>query len=155
MGTRSPPTPARAPAEPLVVATGSAASTLLRKIPATKRAMMATSKPATATCSEACAAERCGNGRLDAGEACDDGNDVDTDGCTSACVVARCGDGIRFLGVEACDDGNRVDEDACLNSCADARCGDGVVRDGFELCDDGNLDAGDGCDGRCQLERLW
>ena len=27
-------------------------------------------------------------------EACDDGNEVRTDGCTDECVVARCGDGI-------------------------------------------------------------
>lgn len=29
----------------------------------------------------------CGNGRLDAGERCDDGNAVNTDGCTSRCVI--------------------------------------------------------------------
>ncbi|GIV04383.1 MAG: hypothetical protein KatS3mg015_3213 [Fimbriimonadales bacterium] len=37
--------------------------------------------------------ERCGNGQLDAGEQCDDGNLDDDDGCLSTCVPARCGDG--------------------------------------------------------------
>jgi cysteine-rich repeat protein len=34
----------------------------------------------------------CGNGRLDAGEQCDDGNLSDDDDCLSTCVVAVCGD---------------------------------------------------------------
>lgn len=37
----------------------------------------------------------CGNGVVDDGEACDDGNRVDTDLCTTACELARCGDGFR------------------------------------------------------------
>jgi cysteine-rich repeat protein len=32
----------------------------------------------------------CGNGVVDAGEACDDGNTVDTDGCSNACTVTAC-----------------------------------------------------------------
>lgn len=36
----------------------------------------------------------CGDGEVQAGEACDDGNDVDTDACTASCRVAQCGDGI-------------------------------------------------------------
>ena len=35
----------------------------------------------------------CGNGQVEAGEACDDGNMVNTDGCTIACTLATCGDG--------------------------------------------------------------
>ncbi|MCX8071732.1 MAG: hypothetical protein N3C12_04700 [Candidatus Binatia bacterium] len=35
----------------------------------------------------------CGNGVLDPGEQCDDGNLADDDDCLSTCVVARCGDG--------------------------------------------------------------
>ena len=38
---------------------------------------------------------RCGDGVVDEGEACDDGNRIDTDLCTSACELARCGDGFR------------------------------------------------------------
>jgi cysteine-rich repeat protein len=44
----------------------------------------------------------CGNGVVEPGEACDDGNAVPFDGCTPECVVTGCGDG--FLGVgEECD----------------------------------------------------
>jgi cysteine-rich repeat protein len=38
----------------------------------------------------------CGDGRQDAGEACDDGNGVDTDGCRNNCTLPVCGDGIRI-----------------------------------------------------------
>lgn len=44
----------------------------------------------------------CGNGEVERGEACDDGNDVGGDGCESYCGV--CGDGIRQSG-EGCDPG--------------------------------------------------
>lgn len=36
---------------------------------------------------------RCGNGMIDPGEQCDDGNLRDDDDCLSTCVPARCGDG--------------------------------------------------------------
>ena len=62
--------------------------------------------------------ESFGNGRLDPGEACDDGNQEDRDGCRRHCAVAVCGDGTLRIdrqpdeaGFEACDDGNGVDED--------------------------------------------
>jgi cysteine-rich repeat protein len=45
----------------------------------------------------------CGNGRVDPGERCDDGNAIDTDDCTTACLPARCGDGVVHAGVEDCD----------------------------------------------------
>jgi len=48
----------------------------------------------------------CGNGRLDGGEQCDDGNSVDTDACTAQCRDARCGDGAIHAGVETCDGTN-------------------------------------------------
>jgi len=43
----------------------------------------------------------CGDGVVqeDAGELCDDGNDVDTDGCLSSCRFASCGDAIPQTGV--------------------------------------------------------
>jgi cysteine-rich repeat protein len=55
----------------------------------------------------------CGNGRLDAGEACDDGNTEDGDSCTAACRLATCGDGainqpitgIRTFSVPVISDG--------------------------------------------------
>ena len=77
--------------------------------------------------------DTCGNGALDPGEACDDGNPIDTDGCLSTCAAARCGDGVRAA-FEGCDDGNQVDSDACGNDCTLPACGDGVVDPGEE-CD--------------------
>jgi cysteine-rich repeat protein len=91
----------------------------------------------------------CGNGHVEAGEECDDGNTDDTDACTNACHDAACGDGITYVGVEECDDGNSDDTDACTNACHNAACGDGVVQAGVEQCDDGNTDNGDGCDSNC------
>ena len=78
-------------------------------------------------CSADCAIERCGNNVVDPGEACDDGNPVETDACLSSCRLARCGDGVLYIGVEDCDDGNQLDTDACLSTCTVARCGDGQV----------------------------
>ena len=76
----------------------------------------------------------CGNGQVEAGEACDDGNTVNTDGCTLGCTIAACGDGTTRTdltagdeGFEACDDGNAEDGDGCTNDC-DRHCGDGIVR---------------------------
>lgn len=45
----------------------------------------------------------CGNGRLDSGEQCDDGNTEDNDACLSTCVRAICGDGFVNLASETCD----------------------------------------------------
>src|SRR5512146_1476681 len=64
----------------------------------------------------------CGNGELEPGEFCDDGNTDDDDGCSGDCTtvdpdydcsavgetctkVVICGDGV-LQGDEACDDGN-------------------------------------------------
>jgi cysteine-rich repeat protein len=38
----------------------------------------------------ACPASICGNGRLELGETCDDGNLVEDDGCTSSCAAGEC-----------------------------------------------------------------
>lgn len=101
----------------------------------------------------------CGNGEIEAGEACDDGNESSTDGCTTGCDLARCGDGVKRsdiditeAGYEACDDGNDLDADGCLNNCSESFCGDGVLRidlpeqaDRYEACDDANDVDEDGC----------
>lgn len=101
-----------------------------------------TSEPVTA----------CGNGVVDAGEGCDDGNAVDGDGCSKACTptIGGCGNGVLDAG-EACDDGNSVDGDGCSKDCTPSLggCGDGVVDDG-EDCDDGNSVGGDGCEANCK-----
>ena len=64
----------------------------------------------------------CGDGKLDAGEECDDG---------PANSDAR--------------------DAACRTNCSRQRCGDGIL-DAGEECDDGNLYAGDGCDRLCKKE---
>ncbi len=90
----------------------------------------------------------CGDGFVDPGEECDDGNADDTDSCTSACEFARCGDGLVWKGVEGCDDKNDVDADDCRNHCALPTCGDGSLQTGEE-CDDGNADDTDECTSSC------
>src|ERR1051325_11179479 len=44
-------------------------------------------------CAEWPTCRLCGNGRLDPGEACDDGNNLDGDGCEHDCTAAVCGNG--------------------------------------------------------------
>lgn len=73
------------------------------------------------------APESCGDGVVDAGEECDDGNMVNDDACTNMCALASCGDGLVQAG-ESCDDGNMDNTDACTTMCQDATCGDGFVQ---------------------------
>src|SRR5262245_33144671 len=58
----------------------------------------------------------CGNGRLEPGEECDDGNAIDGDGCHHDCTLEACGDGVVVAG-EECDDGNAIDGDGCDHNC--------------------------------------
>jgi cysteine-rich repeat protein len=67
--------------------------------------------------SAACGSAVCGNGVVEAGEQCDDGNLVGTDACTSTCRNAVCGDGLVRSGVEPCDDGNTASGDGCSATC--------------------------------------
>jgi cysteine-rich repeat protein len=76
---------------------------------------------------------RCGDGRVDEGEECDDDNDEDGDGCDRNCTVSACGNGVR-AGDERCDDGNTRDGDGCDSNCTPTACGNGVVTAGEE-CD--------------------
>ena len=59
----------------------------------------------------------CGDGVVDPGEGCDDGNRSNHDECTNACQRAACGDGWVRSGVETCDDGNRTSDDGCDSAC--------------------------------------
>jgi cysteine-rich repeat protein len=93
---------------------------------------------------------RCGDGILDPGEQCDDGNAVDSDSCRANCTPARCGDGAVRVGVELCDDGNNLDGDGCSAQCGPETCGDGKVQ-GREACDDGNTSNTDACLTSCAL----
>lgn len=58
----------------------------------------------------------CGNGRVDFGETCDDGNDIADDGCDQCVADDPCGNG-RIDELEQCDDGNVVDGDGCSSDC--------------------------------------
>ncbi len=73
-----------------------------------------------------CLARGCGNGIVEPGEQCDDGNQTSGDGCSADCKSNEtCGNGV-------------VDEDR------------------GEQCDDGNHIAHDGCDSTCQSETtMW
>ena len=89
----------------------------------------------------------CGNGALDAGEACDDGNNTPGDGCDAVCLLE---DG------EPCTDDGQCGSMACdsvgSNTCEPAgSCGNGTLDVG-EACDDGNTTGGDGCSGSCLIE---
>jgi fibro-slime domain-containing protein len=122
----------------------------------------------------------CGNGVLDPGEKCDDGNMVGGDGCTPICQIengwvcptvgapcvrdAICGDGM-LTPPEGCDDGNTTSGDGCSSTCMVETgfrcpvpgrpcvpiCGDSII-EGKETCDDGNTTNGDGCSSTCQVE---
>jgi cysteine-rich repeat protein len=60
----------------------------------------------------------CGDGNLDPGEECDDGNNISGDGCSYYCTeeLHYCGDGTVDEG-EKCDDGNLINWDGCSSTC--------------------------------------
>ena len=97
----------------------------------------------------------CGDGIIDAGEACDDGasnSDTTADACRSDCTLPTCGDGVVDAG-EACDDGEGNDPSApgaCRTSCQFSECGDGIVEDA-ERCDNGAMNS-DVRPGACRLD---
>jgi cysteine-rich repeat protein len=124
----------------------------------------------------------CGNGLVDPGEQCDDGNTVSGDGCNRLCQIESdwppgclqpgclvvCGDG-RLESGEVCDDGNVISGDGCSADCTSVEdgwrcpwigwrcipvCGDRQLK-GDESCDDGNTANGDGCSSTCLTEPGW
>jgi cysteine-rich repeat protein len=76
------------------------------------------SQRATGGCVEGqCAPANCGDGVVQAGEECDDGNEIGSDECSNHCKWARCGDGILHIG-ESCDHGEKNgSEDSCTSEC--------------------------------------
>ncbi len=80
----------------------------------------------------------CGDGAIEGGEACDDGNRADGDGCNMSCQVEP--------GWTCIDEPS-----VCTEIPVAPICGDGIVASG-ESCDDGNTVAGDGCDTTCNVE---
>ncbi len=111
----------------------------------------------------------CGNGVLQTGERCDDGNVLAGDGCSPSCQLEGCGDGVLQVN-EICDDRNQIAGDGCAADCSGVErgwacpevgagcirteCGNSRVEVG-ESCDDGNQDPFDGCNGLCQRERHY
>src|SRR5262245_8143256 len=95
-----------------------------------------------------CLTSTCGNGHLDPGEECDDGNIINGDRCSSQCKLEICGNGVIDTAIgEVCDDGNTKSGDGCSSDCKSKEtCGNGIVDEG-EACDDGNMVNGDGCSG--------
>ena len=106
----------------------------------------------------------CGNGLVEGGEECDDGNTRNGDGCSDRCAQeprllvpadAVCGNGITE-DREACDLGSGnsdVNPDTCRTNCQYPRCGDFVFDDGEE-CDNGpaNSDSkANACRNSCTL----
>ena len=94
---------------------------------------------------------QCGNGRVDEGEACDDGNGIDDDGCSNACELNLCGDGIVNGPDEECDDGNDSNDDQCTNECTRpnapcTRSADGCPNLGFIHITGGDFQMGGGAD---------
>jgi cysteine-rich repeat protein len=102
----------------------------------------------------------CGNGIVETGEECDDGNTMDGDCCSASCQFepsgSSCEDGLFCNGAEVCDGagtclpGQPVDcddgvgctvdscdeaADACDNAPDDALCADGQFCNGMETCD--------------------
>lgn len=89
----------------------------------------------------------CGDGNVDDGEACDDGQETKL--CDDDCTPVACGDAhLNEAAGEECDDGNVDETDGCRSSCLLPKCGDGMPDPG-EACDDGNVIDGDGCDNDC------
>jgi cysteine-rich repeat protein len=107
----------------------------------------------------------CGNGQVEGGETCDDGNLINGDSCSNSCqITTQCSDGVDNADAEdtltdIADPGCHTDGNATNNASynpADndethvAACLNGVV-EGAEQCDDGNNINGDACSNTCQL----
>lgn len=99
-----------------------------------------------------CIPSTCGDGAVQAGEQCDDGDADETNACLSTCRNAVCGDGAVLAGsTEQCDDFNTIGGDGCNELCIVEGCGNGIIEVGEE-CDDGgaNSDADpDACRTSC------
>ena len=82
----------------------------------------------------------CGNGVLDPGEQCDDGNSNNYDNCTNQCKLNVCGDNFVNVGVEQCELPKTANNVNCLQTtftCQGAKAG---TRDNL-----GNCSASCGC----------
>jgi cysteine-rich repeat protein len=108
----------------------------MKRMSPAARAMAASIVLLVAACSGGDEA-KCGDGRVEGNEACDDGR-ANADGvpgaCRTDCRAPRCGDGVVDPG-EGCDDGVRNGQrGACRATCVAPFCGDGLTDPG-EQCD--------------------
>src|SRR5512142_2003851 len=99
-----------------------------------------------------CSAGQCGNGKVEAGEACDCGTDSSNlpSGCTGPNGLFN-GDGTgcsKTCTKEPICRG--TDGNGATHACTPT-CGNGNIEPG-EQCDDGNTVGGDGCSSACQIE---
>jgi len=78
-----------------------------------------------------CHQTKCGDGKVEGSEGCDDGNTTPNDGCSPTCYF-------------------EPDCSATTGKCT-SKCGDGLVVN--EGCDDGNTNDGDGCSASCKTEQ--
>ena len=101
-----------------------------------------------------CVPATCGDGNIDDGEECDDGNDINSDACIDNCRNAACGDGYIHIGGEDCDAaGPRTCSTSCgttgSQACVDCRWEASCTPPG-ETCDGTDED----CDGATD-EGVW
>lgn len=87
-----------------------------------------------------CQSRRCGNGVVEVGEDCDDGNNWNGDGCNAIC---------RFENGYTC-----IGSPSICRPIQTNLCGNGLPDPG-ETCDDRNNLANDGCSATCQVEQGW
>lgn len=109
----------------------------------------------------------CGNGVVEAGEACDDAvmGNSNNGFCKEDCTLNVCGDGALFVGWELCDEGG-ANSDAygslCGTQCEPGpRCGDHKLQPEYETCDLGLDNGGPNgdeqgirCNASCRAQRL-
>lgn len=104
----------------------------------------------------------CGNGIVESGEQCDDGNAANSDGCSNGCILATCSDGAQNQGeagidcggpcaaCATCSDGIQnqgetgIDCGGPCPACATATCSDGIQNQG-----ETGIDCGGPCPATC------